>query len=60
MFIGLCIIDNVLLDSGAVRPRGLKIAFLAISDQYKFVSTKLLLAAILDSRKSLSLAFLAI
>ena len=22
-FIGLCIIDNVLLDSGAVRPRGL-------------------------------------
>ena len=23
MFIGLCIINNVLLDSGAVRPRGL-------------------------------------
>ena len=23
MFIGLCIIHNVLLDSGAVRPRGL-------------------------------------
>ena len=22
LFIGLCIIDNVLLDSGAVRPRG--------------------------------------
>ena len=23
VFIGMCIIDNVLLDSGAVRPRGL-------------------------------------